>query len=169
LKIAAAGGAKVSKVLEAHGETYPRMEAIDAAENGLQIGARVNRSFATKKARSEGCGPKKKPRQNRGGTSISVRGGKAYLLVAQCNTLLLRFAQGKSSLLARAKKRPRRGRGHVSQALILKRASASRPSGQWNDDDFDVLADGVVVERIFKANAAPVGTPWMWTLAFRPP
>lgn len=39
--------------------------------------------------------------------------------------------------------------------LILKRASASRPSGEWNDDDFDVLADGIVVGRIFKANAAP--------------
>jgi len=25
---------------------------------------------------------------------------------------------------------------------ILKRASASRSSGEWNDDDFDVLADG---------------------------
>jgi hypothetical protein len=41
--------------------------------------------------------------------------------------------------------------------LLLKRASASRPSGQWNDDDFDVLANGVVVGRIFKANASPVG------------
>jgi hypothetical protein len=50
--------------------------------------------------------------------------------------------------------------------LILKRASTSRPSGEWNDDDFDVLADGVVVGRIFKANAAPVGSPWMWTLTF---
>jgi hypothetical protein len=50
--------------------------------------------------------------------------------------------------------------------LILKRASASRPSGEWDDDDFDVLADGVVVGRIFKANAAPVGSPWLWTLAF---
>jgi hypothetical protein len=50
--------------------------------------------------------------------------------------------------------------------LVLKRASASRPSGEWNDDDFDVLADGVVVGRIFKPNAAPVGSPWMWTLAF---
>jgi hypothetical protein len=29
--------------------------------------------------------------------------------------------------------------------LILKRASASRSSGQWSDDDFDVLADGAVV------------------------
>jgi hypothetical protein len=29
-----------------------------------------------------------------------------------------------------------------------------------------VLAEGTVVGRIFKANAAPVGAPWMWTLAF---
>ena len=50
--------------------------------------------------------------------------------------------------------------------LILKRASASRPSGEWNDDDYDVLANGVVVGRIFKVHAAPVGSPWMWSLAF---
>jgi hypothetical protein len=50
--------------------------------------------------------------------------------------------------------------------LLLKRAALSRPSGQWSDDDFDVLAEGVVVGRIFKANASPVGTPWMWTLAY---
>ena len=50
--------------------------------------------------------------------------------------------------------------------LILKRASASRSSGEWSDDDYDVLADGVVVGRIFKVNASPVGTPWMWSLAF---
>ena len=31
--------------------------------------------------------------------------------------------------------------------LVLKRASTSRPSGKWNDDDYDVLADGVVVGR----------------------
>jgi hypothetical protein len=30
-----------------------------------------------------------------------------------------------------------------------------------------VLADGgAVVGRIFKVHAAPVGTPWMWTLLF---
>ena len=50
--------------------------------------------------------------------------------------------------------------------LILKRATASRPSGQWNEEDYDVLANGEVVGRIFKVNAAPVGSPWMWTLAF---
>jgi len=51
--------------------------------------------------------------------------------------------------------------------LLLKRASASRPSGLWNDDDYDVLTNGVVVGRIFHAAASPVGTSWMWTLAFR--
>jgi hypothetical protein len=35
-------------------------------------------------------------------------------------------------------------------------ASARRLSGQWSDDDFDVLCDGAVVGRIFKANAAPL-------------
>ena len=54
----------------------------------------------------------------------------------------------------------------MSAPLILKRASASRPSGEWNDDDFDVLADGSVVGRIFKVHAAPVGTPWLSMLAF---
>jgi hypothetical protein len=50
--------------------------------------------------------------------------------------------------------------------LIFKRASVSRLSGEWNDDDFDVLADGVIVGRIMKAAAVPVGMSWMWTLAF---
>jgi hypothetical protein len=53
----------------------------------------------------------------------------------------------------------------VSQELILKRASASRPSGKWSEDDYDVLADGAVVGRIMKAYATPVGSPWFWTLA----
>jgi hypothetical protein len=34
----------------------------------------------------------------------------------------------------------------VYSSLVLKRAWASRLSGEWNDDDYDVLADGVVVE-----------------------
>jgi hypothetical protein len=50
--------------------------------------------------------------------------------------------------------------------LILKRASASRPSGEWKDDDYDVLANGVVVGRIFNSAASPVGQPWMRTLIF---
>jgi hypothetical protein len=46
--------------------------------------------------------------------------------------------------------------------LILKRASASRSSGQWSDDDYDVLEDGVVVGRISKEPAAPQGRQWGW-------
>jgi hypothetical protein len=29
-----------------------------------------------------------------------------------------------------------------------------------------VLADGIVVGRIMRAAAAPVGSPWLWTLAY---
>ena len=54
----------------------------------------------------------------------------------------------------------------MAMALLLKRASASRASGEWNDDDYDVLADGVVVGRIMMAAAAQVGTPWLWTVAY---
>jgi hypothetical protein len=54
----------------------------------------------------------------------------------------------------------------MSGQLILKRASTSRPSGNWSNDDYDVLADGIVVGRIFHAAASPVDSPWMWTLAF---
>jgi len=42
--------------------------------------------------------------------------------------------------------------------LILKRASASRPSGQWNDDDYDVLADDAVVGRA----ATSAGGRFLW-------
>jgi hypothetical protein len=44
--------------------------------------------------------------------------------------------------------------------LILKPASASRSSGQWSDDDYDVLENGVVVGRICKEHAAPPDRPW---------
>src|SRR5215831_17274204 len=50
--------------------------------------------------------------------------------------------------------------------LVLRRASASRLSGEWSDDDYDVLAEDIVVGRIMKAAAAPVGQPWLWTLAY---
>jgi hypothetical protein len=47
--------------------------------------------------------------------------------------------------------------------LILKRASASRPSCEWDDDDYDVLENGVVLGRIFCVDAVgPQGRPWMW-------
>jgi hypothetical protein len=46
------------------------------------------------------------------------------------------------------------------------RDTATGRPGEWNEDDYDVLADGVVVGRIMKGAAAPVGMPWFWTLAF---
>ena len=47
----------------------------------------------------------------------------------------------------------------VLSSLILKRASASRSSGQWSDDDYDVLENGVVVGRICKEQTAPPDRP----------
>jgi hypothetical protein len=38
-------------------------------------------------------------------------------------------------------------------SLILKRALASRPPGQWWDDDYDVLRDGEAVGRIMRVGA----------------
>jgi hypothetical protein len=33
----------------------------------------------------------------------------------------------------------------MAEQLMLKRASASRTSGEWREDDYDVVADGIVV------------------------
>jgi hypothetical protein len=49
-----------------------------------------------------------------------------------------------------------RGEASVVTGLILKRASASRSSGQWRDDDYDVLADGAVI-RAYLADAGRAG------------
>jgi hypothetical protein len=50
--------------------------------------------------------------------------------------------------------------------LILKRASASRPSGQWKDEDYDVLADGEVVGRILEEGSrfGPPELRWGWSI-----
>jgi hypothetical protein len=50
--------------------------------------------------------------------------------------------------------------------LILKRASASRPSGQWQDEDYDVLADGKVIGRIYEDASAstPPELRWLWSV-----
>jgi hypothetical protein len=52
----------------------------------------------------------------------------------------------------------------VSQ-LILKRALASIAFGEWHGEDYDVLANGVVVSRIFTSLVAPKDAPWFWSLA----
>jgi hypothetical protein len=52
----------------------------------------------------------------------------------------------------------KRNWAHHEQAdLLLKRAALSRPSGEWNDDDFDVLADGVIVGRILNGTRRRTG------------
>jgi hypothetical protein len=56
--------------------------------------------------------------------------------------------------------------GAAMSGLILKRANASRPSGQWRHDDYDVICDGVVVGRIMHTPAAPEARPWRWSLAY---
>ena len=50
--------------------------------------------------------------------------------------------------------------------LILKRAKLSRPSGQWQDEDYDVLADGKVVGRIYEDGSAstPPDMRWFWSI-----
>jgi len=50
----------------------------------------------------------------------------------------------------------------TTKSLVLKRRSASRSSGEWRDDDYDVLENGVVVGRIFKVPVEPPNRPWMW-------
>src|SRR5262245_54040967 len=51
-------------------------------------------------------------------------------------------------------------------SLILKRAKFSRPSGEWKDEDYDVLADGKVVGRIYDQGSAgtPRGMRWFWSI-----
>jgi hypothetical protein len=43
--------------------------------------------------------------------------------------------------------------------LILKRASASRPSGEWNEDDFDVLAGARGLSLTLAIAPAPSAFP----------
>jgi hypothetical protein len=50
----------------------------------------------------------------------------------------------------------------TTKSLVLKRGSASRSSGEWRDDDYDVLENGVVVGRICKEEAAPPDRSWEW-------
>ena len=53
--------------------------------------------------------------------------------------------------------------------LILKRASKSRPSGTWSDDDYDVFDSEQHIGRIMQSPQAPTGHPWFWTITARMP
>jgi hypothetical protein len=51
--------------------------------------------------------------------------------------------------------------------LVLKRGKLSRSSGEWKDEDYDVLADGEDVGRIYEV-AGSASTPpelrWVWSI-----
>jgi hypothetical protein len=50
--------------------------------------------------------------------------------------------------------------------LILKRGKLTRSSGQWQDEDYDVLADGKVVGRILEEGSrfGPPELRWGWSI-----
>jgi hypothetical protein len=50
--------------------------------------------------------------------------------------------------------------------LILKRAKLSRSSGQWQDEDYDVLADGKVIGRVLESGSRfdPPELRWKWSI-----
>jgi hypothetical protein len=49
--------------------------------------------------------------------------------------------------------------------LVLRRASTSRPSGSWEDDDFDVFDGDRDIGRIYRVNGHD-GT-WFWGVSFQ--
>ncbi len=54
-----------------------------------------------------------------------------------------------------------------SMRRVNSSSSHRPPEGIANREKLDdVIADGVVVGRIFRSTASPEGSPWMWTLAF---
>jgi hypothetical protein len=50
--------------------------------------------------------------------------------------------------------------------LILRRANVSRPSGQWQDEDYDVFDGEREIGRIYRVTDLPE-SPWLWGVSFQ--
>ena len=59
--------------------------------------------------------------------------------------------------------------GAMTGSLTLTRASKSRPSGEWSDDDYDVFDGEQHIGRILLTHAASRDTPRFWTITARVP
>jgi hypothetical protein len=53
---------------------------------------------------------------------------------------------------------------HIDLMLVLRRKMTSDTSGEWSDEEFDVLNDGALVGRILRSPAASSDRPWRWTI-----
>ena len=126
--------------------TLPRSErdlAIAANNSHAQVFENISH-LPDRTVRSKGCLSNK--------TALAMIFKLAEAAVPRCH------AQGCSSGVAvRIGRRFAFGDLRAPHLLAPRPSPASRPSGEWNDDDYDILADGVVVGRIFKVHAAPVG------------
>jgi hypothetical protein len=53
--------------------------------------------------------------------------------------------------------------------LVLKRASKSRPSGEWSDGDYDVFDGEQYIGRIMSHPQTSKGRSWFWSITARVP
>jgi hypothetical protein len=73
--------------------------------------------------------------------------------------MMLKIASGSHSTLSNRKASLERLKTEPPAVSPL---SLNRAPIGWNEDDYDVVEDGVIVGRIFKVPIAPQDRHWMW-------